>query len=111
LWPTARAQLPLYSLQNETPNALILLARPVAGPRVRRETLHGPLNGELLRGLALRVGDTDLAARSLQGAGLMRTLTVADVQATIAPDPDADPAAQPTPSPAAGTPAQARTPR
>ncbi len=103
LWPAARAQLPLYSLQNDTPNTLILLARPIAGPRVRRETLHGPLNGELLRGLAVRVKDPEQAARSLQAAGLMGKLTEDDVRATLAPDTEADPAAPAKPSPAAGS--------
>ncbi len=81
VWPSSRAQLPLYSLARETPNLLILLDRQVPGPHVRRETLHGPLTGELLYGLLTRAKDADSAAHALGAAGLVRPLTVADLTA------------------------------
>jgi hypothetical protein len=87
-WPAARGRLPLYNLGRETPNVLILLDHPLPGPRVKRETLHGPLNGELLNGLVARVRDADSAASALRAAGMARPLTVQDLAAEPAPTLD-----------------------
>ncbi len=87
VWPIARKQWPRYSLERETPNTLILLNRQLPGPPVRREKLHGPLNGETISGLFACVADCQSAARALRAAGLARSLTVADV--TEPPEQDA----------------------
>lgn len=79
VWPAVRGQTPLYLLVRETPNTLVLLNGSIRGPRVRRETLHGPLNGETLQSFALRVRDPATAARALQETSLMRPLRRSDL--------------------------------
>jgi hypothetical protein len=88
VYPGARGQLPRYSLGREEPNALILLNRQVPGPRVRRESMHGPLNGETLVGLFLGVAEPDFAAHALHSTGLLKRLTVADLTKPTSGDED-----------------------
>jgi len=82
-WPAGRGELPRFSLGRETPNMLILLRTEVAGPRVRRERLHGPLNGERIWGMFATVKDAPAAARALERAGLMRPLTTEDMKRPV----------------------------
>jgi Zn-dependent protease with chaperone function len=83
VWQGGRAAIPLpyYGLHKQAPNVLILLNDEVPGPGVRREKLHGPLNGETLTGLVLRIADPEAAAAALTDIGLARRLTINDIVA------------------------------
>jgi Zn-dependent protease with chaperone function len=80
VWPAGRGKLPRFSLGRETPNMLILLQTEIPCPRVRRERLHGPLNGERIWGMFATVKDAPEAAGVLERAGLMKPLTTEDIK-------------------------------
>jgi Zn-dependent protease with chaperone function len=69
---------PYFGLRKHTPNLLVLLDEPVEGPPVRRQRLHGPLNGETLTALMLTVADAGEAEDALSTIGVARRLVVSD---------------------------------
>lgn len=78
IWENGCASVPVFGLTKATPNLLIVLRQAIPGPRVRRESLHGPLNEEWLRALLVRLDQPDQAVPPLRALGLLRPLTVAD---------------------------------
>lgn len=79
IWSDHRSSLPYYGLQRATPNLAILLERALPGPQVRRERLHGPLNGETVTGLLLDVDDLAHAEGSLKATNRLRRLRLHDL--------------------------------
>jgi Zn-dependent protease with chaperone function len=71
---------PLYGLHRQTPNMLVVLEAPVSVPRVRRERLHGPLNGETMTAFTLRLADPKAAAVDLTALGFNRRLVISDLR-------------------------------
>jgi hypothetical protein len=69
------SRYPLFAVAEEPPNLAIVLDTPIRGADVRRERLHGPLRGEALEGLLLRVDEPIEAARCFEQAGLLRPLS------------------------------------
>jgi hypothetical protein len=78
IWPVGRGRIPLFGLMRDVPNVLIVLNDAVPGPRVRKEKLHGPLNGESFKALAVRVQEPATLAPALRAHGLLRDLSLAD---------------------------------
>lgn len=70
--------VPYFGLRKHAPNLFVLLDEAVPGPRVRRERLHGPLNGETLSAFMLTVADPPSAENALSNAGIARRLVVSD---------------------------------
>lgn len=69
---------PYFGLREHAPNLLVLFDEPVSGPRVRRQRLHGPLNGETLSALMLTVADAGEAEDLLSDVDLARRLVLSD---------------------------------
>ena len=80
-WADGRHAIPTpyYGLHKQAPNLLVLLEHPQPGPRVRRERLHGPLNGETLTSLSVKVADAQHAKHALAELGLRRDLVLSDL--------------------------------
>ena len=74
------AQLPFVSSHQdlELPNVGLLFHEPVPAPPVRHPRLHGPLQGEALAGLRLRVEDVEGLERRLTAWGCVREPPEAD---------------------------------
>jgi Zn-dependent protease with chaperone function len=104
VWEDGRASLPVFGLTNATPNLLIVLKRAIPGPRVRRESFHGPFNGETLRGLLIRLGQPERAIPPLDALGILRPLTVSDFESPLPNGTD-------TPESAAAEPPATSTPK
>ena len=103
IWENGCASVPVFGLTNATPNLLIVLQQAMPGPQVRRESLHGPLNGEWLRALLVRLDQPDQALPPLRALGLLRPLTVADFESPASDQGAAPEGTAPEP-PAASTP-------
>lgn len=67
--------------ERDEPNVALLLEPPVAVPRLRGHRAHGPLAGERLAGLLLRVEDPAAAEEALDRLGVLRPLTAPDAYA------------------------------
>lgn len=72
-WPT-----PYFGLHRQTPNMLVVLDTALPGPRVRRQRLHGPLNGEILSRLSLTIADVAKARDAVAELGFDSRLVVDD---------------------------------
>jgi hypothetical protein len=64
----------------EVPNVALLFEKPVAAPAIRHQRLHGPLEGEALAGIKLRVEDPAALELSLAAWGCLREPRDADVK-------------------------------
>jgi hypothetical protein len=72
-------QLPyLTSHDDAAPNVALLFERPVPVPRVRHTRLHGPMPGEALAGLRLRLDDPEAFERRMAAWGRLREPGEAD---------------------------------
>ncbi len=67
--------------ERDEPNVALLFEPPVAVPRLRGRRAHGPLAGEQLAGLLLRVDDPAAAEEALDRLGVLRPLTAPDAYA------------------------------
>jgi hypothetical protein len=67
--------------ERDEPNVALVLEPPVAVPQLRGRRSHGPLAGEHLAGLLLRVDDPAAAEQALDRLGVMRPLTAPDAYA------------------------------
>jgi hypothetical protein len=83
LWERGRGSaLPaLMREERDEPNVVLILEPPVRVPRLRGRRSHGPLTGERLAGLLLRVEDPAAAEAALARLGILRPLTVPDALA------------------------------
>ena len=83
LWQRGRGSaLPaLVREERDEPNVALILQPPVRVPSLRGRGSHGPLAGERLAGLLLRVEDPAAAEAALAGLGVLRPLTVPDALA------------------------------
>ncbi|HEX2232763.1 MAG TPA: hypothetical protein VHG69_05315 [Thermoleophilaceae bacterium] len=71
--------LPLVaSHEGDTPNVGVIFRDPLPAPAVKHARLHGPLPGEALAGIRLRVGDPAGFERSLQAWRCVREPSMAD---------------------------------
>lgn len=80
VWEDGHASFPIFGLTSAALNLLIVLKRAIPGPRVKRQSFHGPLNGETLRGLLVRLNRPERAVPPLDALGLLRPLTVSDFE-------------------------------
>jgi hypothetical protein len=67
--------------ERDEPNVALILEPPVIAPRLRGRRSHGPLAGERLAGLLLRVDDPAAAEAALDRLGVLRPLTAPDAYA------------------------------
>ena len=67
--------------ERDEPNVALTLDPPVAVPPLRGRRSHGPLAGERLAGLLLRVDDPARAEEALDRLGVLRPLTAPDAYA------------------------------
>jgi hypothetical protein len=67
--------------ERDEPNVALIFEPPVPAPRTRGRRDHGPLAGEGMAGLLLRVGDPAAAEAALDRLGVLRPLTVPDALA------------------------------
>jgi hypothetical protein len=83
LWERGRGSAvpALMRGERDEPNVALLLEPPVAVPRLRARRAHGPLAGEHLAGLLLRVDDPAAAEQALDRLGVLRPLTAPDAYA------------------------------
>jgi hypothetical protein len=83
LWERGRGSAvpALMRGERDEPNVALVLAPPVPAPRLRGRRGHGPLAGERLAGLLLRVDDPAAAEAALAQLGVLRPLTVPDALA------------------------------
>lgn len=97
-WADHRAarSTPYYGLHRQTPNMLVLLDIALTGPRVRRQRMHGPLSGETLSALLLKVADPDQTHEAVARLGFSPRLVVNDFRPTRPLDDDAAPTAEAT---------------
>jgi len=61
VWQPGANAIPLLALKQTAPNVLVLLKDEISSPRVRREQTYGPLNGERIKALVIRVKDPEAA--------------------------------------------------
>jgi Zn-dependent protease with chaperone function len=97
-WADNRAarSTPYYGLHRQTPNVLVLLDVALTGPRVRRQRIHGPLNGETLSALLLKVADPEQTHEALARLGFSPRLLLNDFRPARPPDHDAAPTTEAT---------------
>jgi len=69
---------PYFGLRKQVPNLVVILDEPLMGPAVRRQRLHGPLNGETLAAFTLTVAEPVAAEEALSHLGLARQLVMSD---------------------------------
>lgn len=83
LWDRVRgSRIPLLDAEPGRPNVAIVLRRAVEAPRPTRGTpLHSTLKGERIDALLLRSADPDAARDLLANVGILRPLTVEDLEA------------------------------
>lgn len=83
LWERGRGSAvpALMRGERDEPNVALILEPPVLVPRLRGRRSHGPLAGERLAGLLLRVDDTEAAEEALDRLGVLRPLTAPDALA------------------------------
>jgi hypothetical protein len=83
LWERGRGSAvpALMRGERDEPNVALILEPPVVAPRLRGRRSHGPLAGERLAGLLLRVDDPAAAEVALERLGVLRPLTAPDAYA------------------------------
>jgi hypothetical protein len=83
LWERGRGSAvpALMRAERDEPNVALILDPPVAVPPLRGRRSHGPLAGERLAGLLLRVDDPARAEEALDRLGVLRPLTAPDAYA------------------------------
>jgi hypothetical protein len=83
LWERGRGSAVPALLRGERdePNVALIFESPVPAPRLRGRRSDGPLAGERLAGLLLRVDDPAAAEAALAPLGVLRPLTVPDALA------------------------------
>jgi hypothetical protein len=83
LWERGRGSAvpALMRGERDEPNVALILEPPVPAPRLRGRRAHGPLAGEQMAGLLLRVDDPAAAEAALAELGVLRPLTVPDALA------------------------------
>jgi hypothetical protein len=67
--------------ERDEPNVALIFEPPVPAPRTRARRDHGPLAGERMAGLLLRVDDPAAAEDALDRLGVLRPLTLPDALA------------------------------
>lgn len=83
LWDRVRgSRIPLLDAEPGRPNVAIVLRRAVEAPRPTRGTpLHSTLKGERIDALLLRSADPEAARDLLANVGILRPLTLEDLEA------------------------------
>jgi hypothetical protein len=81
LWvPDTVSAMPLLSVERHVPNLAVIFRAAVPVPKVRRESMHGPLNGERIGGFFIAVEDPDAAREQLAMWTQVRDLEPADLE-------------------------------